>query len=393
MNFEWFIARRYLWSRRRHPFVGIMSTISVLGIAVGVAALITVLAVMSGFDEDLKDRIIGARAHLVVERTDAFVDWPEALRRVESLGIVRGAAPFVEGQALLQKDRAVTGILVRGIDPARERRVSKFNDYLMTGSLGDAPGGAVLGSELAKRLGARPGSEVLLLTQGAVKPSRFRVDGTFSSGMYEYDANLLFLNLPDAQALFGFGPSVSGLSVFLKDAGRAAEAKTAVQRALGYPHVTRTWMDTNRALFSALKLEKTVMFLILALIVLVACLNIAGGLTVLVMNKTREIGLLKALGATRPGLLRIFALDGLAIGVTGAGAGSAIGVLLCAVLERYSFIELPKDIYYFDRLPVNLRLPDALAVVIVAVFLSFLSALYPASVAARLDPAKALRYE
>ncbi len=393
MNFHWFIAKRYLWSKRRHPFVGVVSTISALGICVGVAALIVVLAVMNGFDEDLKERVIGLRSHLIVEKDGAFTDSEAVMQRVRAVKGVAGTSPYVEGQALVQVGEWGSGVLVRGIDPRREKKVSKFFQYLTEGTLSDSPSGVVVGSELAKRAHISRGSNLLIATQNTEKPMRLTVEGIFSSGMYEYDANLVFLNLKNAQALFGLDNGVSGVSVYLKKAELADQAKRSMRNMLPSAFFIRTWMDMNRTLFSALKLEKIVMFLILTLIIFVACLNIAGSLTILVMDKTKDIGVLKALGAAPYSLVKIFALDGLILGLVGSGAGFLIGTGLCALLSQHSFVELPKEIYYIDRLPVQVNAKDTAIVLIVAIFLSFLSALYPATRAGRLDPVKALRYE
>lgn len=393
MGYEWLVARRYLWSKRRHPFVGVMSTISVLGIGVGVAALIVVLAVMNGFDADLRDRIIGMRSHLVIEKEKGIDDPLAVIEKLGAVPSVTGSAPFVEGQALLQKGEWAGGVLVRGIDLERERSVSKFFDHVTEGALTEKPDGVVLGSELAKRFRLVVGSEVQVLTQNAKKPATFKVEGLFTSGLYEYDANLMFLSLQSAQTLFGMKTAASGISVSLREADLAAGAKRRIQESLGHPYFVRTWMDMNKTLFGALKLEKLVMFLILALIILVACLNIAGSLTVMVMDKTKDIGVLKALGATRWGLVKIFALNGLVTGFLGAALGWAAGTGLCAFLKTHTLVELPKEIYYLDRLPVKMDAQDSAVIVAVAVGLSFLSALYPALVAGRLDPVKALRYE
>lgn len=393
MSFSLLVAKRYLWSKRRHPFVGVVSTISVLGILVGVAALIAVLAVMNGFDQELKSRLVGLRAHLVVESDTPLRDPEEVRSRVARVPGVRASAPFVEGQALLQSGDWGTGVLVRGVDPALEKAVSNFSSYLKTGGLGTRPDGIVIGVEMAQRARLSVGSRVSLATQSTEKPAVYTVEGIFSSGMYEFDANLVFLTVANAQSIFALGGAVNGLSVAWKSAEDAENGRKAVQKELGYPFYVRSWMDLNRTLFSALALEKLVMFLILALIIFVACLNIAGSLTILVMDKTKDIGVLKALGASNADLMKIFAWDGLALGIGGASAGLGVGLALCYALKEYRWLELPKEIYYIDRLPVVVDVRDTFLVVGVAVVLSFFSALYPARMAGRLDPVKALRYE
>ena len=393
MGYEWLIAKRYVWSKRRHPFVGVLSTISVLGIAVGVAALIVVLAVMNGFDEDLKTRIIGTRAHLIVEKEGLFDNYDLLVTKLEKAYHLKGVAPFIEGQALVQKEEWASGVLVRGVDLAREKKVTQFDRYLSDGVLAERPNSVVVGSELAKRFRIKKGDEISVMSEGSKKPTVLKVDGFFTSGMYEYDANLIFVNLGAAQELFGLKNAVSGLSISLWNSEQANEAKLKIQAALKFPYYVRTWMDMNKTLFGALRLEKIVMFLILALIILVACLNIAGSLTILVMDKTKDIGILKSLGARPFSLVKIFAIDGLLIGGIGSTVGFLIGNAICWVLTKYSFVDLPKEIYYMDRLPVKTNAVDTAAILAVSVVLSFLSALYPALTAGKLDPVKALRYE
>ena len=393
MSFEWLVAERYLWSKRRHPFVGVVSAISMVGIAVGVAALIVVLAVMNGFDADMKARIIGLRAHLIIEKNGEFREAAAVAGKLLSSGAVKGAAAYIEGQALLQTGDWGTGVIVRGVDTRAEKKVSRFYEYVKQGTLSDRPDGIVVGNELASRAGLKVGSPVQLATQAMDKPAALVVEGIFSTGMFEYDSNLAFVNLKNAQAFFGMGSAVSGLSLYLDDADHADAAKREIRRALGSPYEVKSWMDLNQTLFSALKLEKFVMFLILALIILVASLNIAGSLTILVMDKTKDVGVLRALGAAPASLVKIFAMDGLVLGLLGAGSGFLVGCGVCWLLKTYSFVTLPKEIYYIERLPVRMDPADTLWVLAVAVGLSFLSALYPAVTAGRLDPVKALRYE
>ena len=393
MGFELWIASRYIWSKRRHPFVGIIGAVSVLGICVGVAVLIIVLGVMSGFDEELKERIIGMHAHVVIQKDGRFLQEENFLNKIDSTKDVKGSSFFIDGQAFLQTPLANCGVLVRGIDLQREAKVSKFNSYLKEGRLTETDSGVVLGVELAKKLKVGAGAEVFLISEKLKKPKAYRVEGIFTSGMYEYDANLVYMTLQGAQKLFALDGEVTGLSVAIKKSDEADKVKVEIQKALGYPYYVMTWMDMNRTLFSVLKLEKIVMFLILAMIILVACLNIAGSLTIMVMDKTRDIGILKALGAPPMGLVKIFLIDGLFIGVIGSGLGLAIGVGVCKLLKAHSFLTLPKEIYNMDKLPVQMSLFDNTMVIAVAISLSLIASLYPALVAGKLDPVKALRYE
>ncbi len=394
MGAETFIAGRYLWSGRRHPFVGIINLVSIAGISLGVAILIIVMAVMNGFDQDLKDRLIGMRSHLSVEREGPFTEHERVIGFLKKTEGVRAASPFVQGEAVIQKGEWGAGILVRGVDTRREKSVSKLYGYFTEGTLPDRAGAAAIGSVLADKARLALGSEFSILSGSSKKPMTFRVEGIFSSGMYEYDERLVFMGLKDAQELFGIAPAVSGLSVRLEDADGAARDRNRIQKGLGREYFVMSWMDMNKALMGALRLEKTVMFLILALIILVASLNVAGSLTILVISKTKDIGVLKALGMTSFDLVKVFALNGFFLGAGGALAGLAAGMGGCYLIQRYGFVEMPKEIYFgVERLPVSVDFHDVLAVLGVAVALGFFSSFYPALMAGRLDPVKALRYE
>ena len=369
MQYEWFIAKRYLWSKRRHAFVGVVSGVSLAGIALGTASLIVTMAVMSGFDEDLKDRIIGTRAHAIVSKDGGFSDYPQVI------------------QNLKQANLDTTTFF----DPLAEKKTSKIFKHLLRGNLNTSPGSAILGTELAKRLHIRPGETFQILSQNKDKPMMFTVDGIFSLGMYEYDANLLFIPLASAQELFTLPAQVSGVSVALKNSEGADAFKKSYQKKLGYPYFVSTWMEMNQTLFGALQLEKIVMFLILALIILVASLNIAGSLTILVTGKAKDIGILKSFGVPSSGIVKIFMLDGLCIGVAGSGLGLAAGSGICFLLKNYPIIQLPREIYYLDRLPVRMNPVDVSLVLGTAILLSLACSVYPAWTAGRLDPVKALK--
>ncbi len=394
MRAVWLLASRYLWSRRRERFVSVIAAIAIAGVAVGVAALTVVIAVMTGFDQDLQAKIVGANAHLVVQAADGVVPDPESvIAQVTRLPGVVAASPFVQGQALLSAGPASTGVLLRGIDPVREPRVTRLAQYLVEGRADPGPSGAILGRELARRLGVAPGDTLKVVTPANRTPQPLTVTGIFAAGMYDYDANLAIVRVETAQGLLGLGTAVTGVGVRVTEPLQAGRVQAEVRRALRYPYWTLTWMEQNRNLFAALKLEKVMMFLILTLIVLVACFNIVATLLMMVLERTRDIGILQALGATSGAVRAIFTLVGVAIGGCGTLLGVGGGVALCELLRRYQFVKLPADVYYLDHLPVQMAWGDLGVIVAAAFAISWLACLYPASVAARLTPVDALRYE
>ncbi len=395
MRYELFLALRYLGGlRRSQPFVSVIAAISVLGIALGVAALLVVLGVMSGFDADLQAKIVGANPHLIVEREGGITEVAPLLESIRKIPGVVDAAPFVQTQVLLRRGDDASGVILRGIDPASswQAPVMKFERPLAE-SWPPGPQELILGSELMRRWGLKAGDSVTVIGGQKGFKVPMTVVAEFSTGMYEYDMHLAFCSIETAQQLIGWEGRFSGIGVQLNDPMRAPSMKETLQREIGFPHWVVTWMDLNRNLFAALKLEKVTMFLILTLIVLVACFNIVATLLMVVVSKTKEVGILKAVGATQGSIRRIFTFAGLLIGGLGTLLGTGLGLALCGALAKYQFIQLPAEIYYIDRLPVKLEGPDVLTVIGAALVISWGACLYPAAVAARLQPAEALRYE
>lgn len=393
MNFEFFVSRRYFLSLQRERFISVISLISGLGVAIGVMALIVVIAVMTGFDNDLKDKIIGANPQIIIHSEEGIADFAKLSKQLRQFDGVLDVAPYVSGQAYLYFKDKVLNLNLKGIDPSSEERVTKIREYVL-GSKIDLPrGGIILGQELASVLGVKAGEEVTLSSPMIGLNTRYRVTGIFHTGMYDYDINLAFLNIQDAQEFFGVGSLVTQAGVRLKNPYQAPSAKRQMEASLASGLHVRTWMEINKNFFAALALEKLAMFVILALIVLVACFNIISTLIVMVVEKTKDIGILKAIGATQESVRRIFMWGGLIIGFAGTFLGIAFGIGLCYLLKKYQFIQLPKDIYYIDRLPVALRLEDVGLIAGCAFLIAFLATIYPSAKAARLNPVDALRYE
>ncbi len=393
MRYELFLSLRYLFSQRKYSFLSITTLISVAGVAIGVMALIVVIAVMSGFDSDLKEKITGTNAHLFIESFDGMRDPEAVMAKVSSVEEVTGVAPFIHGQGMVVVDRLVHGVLVRGIDPDKESSVTRMKSYLEEGSFALREGECLLGSELARKLNIGVGEKLKVLSSKRTKGEEFVVSGIFRSGMYDYDLKLIFVSLADAQHLFEMEGLVGGVNARLHDMYQAHKVKGKIGLLLGPSYRVMTWIDLNQNLFGALALEKAAMFVILSLIVCVACFNIAGSLIMTVMEKTKDIGILKAIGAPDRSIRFLFSLQGFLIGLSGTALGAAGGFGLCAILKRYPFIRLPQDVYYIDRLPVEIQWFDSFLIAFAAMMISWLATLYPAWRAARLDPVEALRYE
>lgn len=406
MPFEYFIGTRYLRAKQKQAFISLITLLAIAGVTVGVMALIVVIAVMAGFEADLKSRILGVESHLIVLRTGgAFTDYSQVTQSVEKLDGVKAASPFVTSQVMLRSATGVSGAMLRGIDPDTAGDVVRAFDpadlipAAGTASRYTAPR-IIMGRELARSLGIVDGGSVYVISpRGMVAPvghiptmKRFRLAGVFASGMYEYDGAYAYISLKEAQKMLHLGDAVTGVEVRVDDIYDAGRIGTAVGGMLGPPYWTRDWMGMNKNLFSALKLEKTVMFIILVLIVLVAAFNIASTLIMMVMEKTRDIAILKAMGATERSIRKIFVLNGMVIGLVGTTLGVGLGLLLCYLLDTYKFVELPGDVYYITTLPVHLQALDVTLIALAAMVICFLATLYPSQQAARLDPVEAIRY-
>jgi len=409
MSFEIFVGTRYLRAKQKETFISLITILSIAGVTVGVMALIVVIAVMAGFESDLKSRILGIESHLVIMRHGGHMtDYQETLKNVGSHEGVIAATPFIYTQTMLRSASGVSGAVLRGIDPDSVKDVINVfkdvvppqkHDKMEAEQDNDVPS-IVLGKELARRLGVTRSDTVYLISPaGILSPighvpamKRFQVSDIFESGMYEYDGSLAFIHLEDAQKILRMGDSVTGIEVRVKDIYKAGDIAEKIVSELGFPYWARDWTQMNQNLFAALKLEKTVMFIILALIILVAAFNIASTLIMMVMEKTRDIAILKAMGATDKSIGKIFVIKGVVIGAIGTFIGVTLGFVLCKLLEKYKFIELPGDVYYISTLPVRMELLDIVLIATAAIVICFLATLYPARQASKLNPVEAIRY-
>jgi len=405
MSFERFISGRYLKAKQQ-TFISLITLLSIAGVTVGVMALIIVIAVMAGFEKDLKSRILGVESHIILMRHGGdFTDHRRVLSDIEAVPGVEAATPFVYSQTMLRSAGGLSGGVIRGIDPDTADRVIQNLEPEALARLAnlkdsDGPGGVILGKGLAGNMGVITGDSVYVISpRGMLSPmghlpamKRFRVAGLFESGMYEYDSSLAYMHLEDAQGLLRMDDAVTGIEIRVTDVYKADKLADRIAAGLGFPYWTKDWMEMNHNLFSALKLEKTVMFIILALIILVAAFNIASSLIMMVMEKTRDIAILKAMGATDKSIRRIFVYKGMTIGAIGTVLGVLFGFILCMLLKQYKFIELPADVYYITTLPVQLEALDVILTAGAAMVICYLATLYPARQASRLDPVEALRY-
>ncbi len=427
LPYEVFIGLRYLRAKRRNRTISFNTLISIIGVTIGVAALIATLGIMTGFKEDLQSKILGTNSHILLttKTGETIKNYGELTEKVAAVPEVVAATPFIFKQVLLTSETGSHGVVLRGIDARREVTVTELARNLKAGKLeelerlgppgknvpaqpdqADQPAGTppllpgiIIGKELSLRLGVFLGDRLNVVSPvGPVsalgmipKVRAYRVAGVFESGMFEYDSSLAYVSIKQAQEFFNLGDAVTGIEVKVADIFAADSIAQRIEHTLGFPYWARDWMKLNKNLFSALKLEKFMMFVLLVLVVVVASFNIVSTLTMIVVEKHREIAILKAMGATGKAVTRIFMLNGLVIGIVGTVIGIPLGYSFCWAIQ--TFFTLPGDVYYLSRIPVNIKTFDVVIVGFSAIIITFLATIHPCRQAARLDPAEALRYE
>lgn len=411
MSLESFIAGRYLRARRREAFISVNTVISTGGVAIGVMALVVVIAVMTGADRQMRKNILGISAHVNVSRYGgAFGDWRQIMADVKKVPGVTAAAPSVLTQVLIKGPQESAGVMLIGIDPAASRKVTDLAPHIKRGSLSgllpkkegdEGRPGIILGRDLSLQIGAIVGDLVTVVAPattlspiGAMPTvRRYTVAGILESGWFQYDSTFAWVNITEAQGLLRLGDKVTTVEAAVRDPYRAREMARKIEEALpGFPFHADDWMSQYGPLWQALALEKLAMFVILMFIVLVAAFNIAGTLIMMVMEKRKDIAILKAMGATGRTVLKIFVINGMTIGLVGTALGVSLGSIICAIQDRYKLVSLDETVYPFGALPVALQFWDVTAIAAAALFIVFLATLYPAWQAARLDPVETIRY-
>jgi lipoprotein-releasing system permease protein len=407
LHFEWFVCLRYLRAKRKKGFISLITIISIVGVAVGVMALIGVLGLMTGFTEEFRAKILGVNSHIVVQRYGGLINEYSDLRNdLLSKPEITGVSPYIYTQAMITAGEGGTGAILRGIDPATASSVISIGEQMISGSMDalaatdDKVPGIIIGIDLANQLNIRKGNRVKLISPaGPLTPmgvipriKACEVRGIFETGMYEYDSSLIYVSLDTARNFLALEEGVHGLEIKLADIYQADRVAREIEGELGGSFVAKDWIRLNKSLFSALSLEKTALSIIVALIVLVAAFNIVSTLIMVVMEKARDIAILKSMGATSNSIMRIFIYEGLVIGTSGTVLGVAGGLAICELLSRYQFIKLP-DVYPMTNLPIEVVPLDVALIAGSAVLITFLATLYPSWQAAKVEPAESLRYE
>ena len=419
MPYELFISLRYLIEKRKQGIVLVTSVISIIGVKFGVAALIIVLAVMAGVKNDIQDKILGIMPHILIQKPVGNIEesneLPDILDQIHDIPFVVDSSPYVSGQVLISSEANVSGVKLHGIDPERKTAVADLEKTLREGSIDqlkikhdnlDSPrgpkrDGIIIGRELSRFLGVFPGDDVtLILPAGRVLPTgpvpklrKFRVVGIFHSEFYEYDSGLAYISLTSAQKFFSIGKSLSGLEIRLDDIYQSRSVTREIRERLKPAYHVQDWTEMNKSLFSAINLEKLGMFLILALIILVAAFNIITTLVMMVMERHSDIATLKSMGATSNSIMKIFMFEGLIIGIVGTVFGTIVGIVVCWIADTYKLIRFEGGVYYLDHLPFTVTALDLVLVIVSALIICFVSTIYPARQASRLDPIAVLRYE
>jgi lipoprotein-releasing system permease protein len=415
MNYELFIGLRYLRARRQETFISLITVISILGVMIGVMTLNVVMAVMTGFEETLRDRLLGINAHIALLKSgDQLSEYEELLQQVVKQDGVVAASPAIYGQVMLTSGSRVSGVVVRGVDPNRVNAVVDLQRYMKQGSIAGLKQqnpvqlqdrtimlpGVIMGERLAAQLGVFVGSPVQVVSPlgsptaiGVIpKVRRFVVTGLLNTGMSEIDSTLVFMGLADAQKFFELGDAVSNIEIRVNDVNQSREIADRIQLQLGFPYLTEDWTRLWPNLFSALQLEKTVYFLVLLLMVLIGAFNIISTLVMVVMEKRKDIAILMSMGATRASIRKVFLLKGFIIGIVGTTLGLLLGLLVCTLIAQYRF-ELPKDVFLISTVPVRIYFSNFMIVTVASFIVCLLASIYPARQAAKLDPVEIIRYE